>query len=109
MLRKWGADAQAHVLEKIIQDLTVQDADGTEVSADSALSLGESGYSEDHLGRLVRAGTLRNYGRKGAPRVRRGDLPRRAAGLPQELAASSIRESKAAIARAIMSPRGGEH
>jgi len=34
-----------------------------------------SGYSADHLGRLVRDGQLRNCGRKNAPRVRRADLP----------------------------------
>ena len=36
------------------------------------------GYSADHLGRLVRSGALTNYGRLHAPRVRSGDLPRRA-------------------------------
>jgi hypothetical protein len=36
------------------------------------------GYSADHLGRLVRTGALFNYGRLHAPRVRSGDLPRRA-------------------------------
>jgi len=34
-----------------------------------------SGYSGDHLGTLIRSGKLANYGRKHAPRVRRGDLP----------------------------------
>jgi hypothetical protein len=38
----------------------------------------ESGYSEDHLGRLVKEGKLVNVGRKRAPRVRRSDLPRKA-------------------------------
>jgi hypothetical protein len=36
------------------------------------------GYSADHLGRLVRTGALFNYGRPHAPRIRLGDLPRRA-------------------------------
>ncbi|MDB4916297.1 MAG: hypothetical protein JWM95_3941 [Gemmatimonadetes bacterium] len=34
-----------------------------------------SGYSVDHLQRLVSSGQLENVGRKGRPRVRRGDLP----------------------------------
>jgi hypothetical protein len=34
-----------------------------------------SGFSAEHLSRLVRDGRLANVGRKGAPRVRRGDLP----------------------------------
>jgi hypothetical protein len=36
-----------------------------------------TGYSADHLGRLVRQGKIRNLGRKGAPRVLAMDLPRR--------------------------------
>ena len=35
----------------------------------------ESGYSADHLGRLLREGKLANAGRANAPRIRRGDLP----------------------------------
>ena len=35
----------------------------------------ESGYSADHLGRLVRDGKLPNAGRPNAPRIRRADLP----------------------------------
>jgi len=38
-----------------------------------------SGYSADHLGRLVRTGRLPNAGHRGAPRVRAGDLPMRPA------------------------------
>ena len=33
------------------------------------------GYSVDHLQRLVAGGTIGNVGRKGAPRVRRADVP----------------------------------
>ena len=39
----------------------------------------ESGYSVDHLGRLLREGRLRNAGRPNAPRIRRGDLPAKTA------------------------------
>lgn len=35
----------------------------------------ESGYSADHLARLVRAGRIPNAGNRGRPRIRRGDLP----------------------------------
>lgn len=34
-----------------------------------------SGYSADHLGRLLRTGKLTNFGRRRAPRLRRADLP----------------------------------
>jgi len=36
---------------------------------------GESGYSSDHLRHLIKEGTIPNAGRKGSPRIRRGDLP----------------------------------
>jgi hypothetical protein len=36
-----------------------------------------SGYSEDHLGRQVLQGKIPNAGRKGSPRIKTGDLPRR--------------------------------
>lgn len=36
-----------------------------------------SGYSAEHIRHLVRDKKLCNYGRKGAPRVRAGDLPRK--------------------------------
>ena len=41
----------------------------------------ESGYSADHLGRMIREGTIPNAGRPRAPRIRRGDVPRKASGL----------------------------
>ncbi len=36
-----------------------------------------SGYSADHLGRLVREEKIQNGGRPGAPRIRIKDLPRK--------------------------------
>ena len=41
----------------------------------------ESGYSESRLRHLVAAGELQNAGKKGAPRIRRSDLPKKAAGV----------------------------
>jgi hypothetical protein len=38
-----------------------------------------SGYSPDHLGRLIRDGKLMNLGTRHRPRVRVGDLPRKPA------------------------------
>ena len=43
----------------------------------------ESGYSTDHLGRLVREGDIDNVGRPNAPRIRRADLPTKSGHLPQ--------------------------
>jgi len=82
-------------------------------SANEALSLrqaaAESGYSADHLAREVRAGRILNAGRRGAPRIRRGDLPRKLGRLPS-LISDRLREdhsivqlpnTRASIARAI--------
>ena len=50
--------------------------------ADELLTLAEaaaeSGYSDRRLRELIADGTIPQAGRKGAPRIRRGDLPRRA-------------------------------
>ena len=43
----------------------------------------ESGYSTDHLGRLVRDGKIPNTGRPGAPRIARSHLPRKAPAEPR--------------------------
>ena len=60
------------------------------------------GYSTDHLGRLVRAGKIRNAGRLGSPRVRRADVPiktgyvapssQRAELVPEQIVRSVIEE-----------------
>jgi hypothetical protein len=36
-----------------------------------------SGYTVDHLARLIRQGRIRNGGRRGAPRIRARDIPLR--------------------------------
>ena len=67
----------ARLVELFLADL----AQLTQAEAEATLSLGEasqrSGYSVEHLGRLVRKGTISNAGRKGAPRIRVSDLPRK--------------------------------
>ena len=37
----------------------------------------ESGYTEEHLRRLVRDGKIPNAGRPGSPKIRTADLPRK--------------------------------
>ena len=51
----------------------------------------ESGYSADHLGRLVRDGKIPNAGRPGAPRIARRDLPRKAHAPPEARLAETPR------------------
>ncbi len=64
----------------------------------------ESGYSADHLGRLVREGKLANVGRPNAPKVRRADLPRKVTRQLASLAAHSYDPST--DARSLLARRG---
>lgn len=74
-LRSWGAEGPARALERAAEELTaVLEAQAGEVLTLEAAAR-ESGYSAEHLRHLVADGTVPNAGRKGAPRVRRADLP----------------------------------
>ena len=75
ILRRRGANSHAEVLDSCASELEA--AFGNRGSEELTLSQAarESGYSPEHLSRLVRRGLIPNAGRKGAPRVRRHDLP----------------------------------
>ena len=74
-LREYAAESQAVALERCAAQLE----DGVRERQLAPLTLMEaaqlSGYSADHLGRLVREGEIPNAGRPGAPRLARRDLP----------------------------------
>lgn len=67
----------ATLCEEVLADLdAIQRAEGDVVlTLVNAAML--SGYSAEHLARLLRTGVLPNAGRKGAPRIRLADLPKR--------------------------------
>ena len=77
-LRRYGGETPAVALDRCADDLeaTLRDRDETTLSLVEAAR--ESGYSADHLGRLVRDGRIPNAGRPGAPRIARVHLPRKA-------------------------------
>ncbi|MCZ0934952.1 MAG: hypothetical protein OXJ54_07200 [Gemmatimonadetes bacterium] len=77
-LRRYGSEPPAVALERCATELeaTLIQRDETTLSLVEAGR--ESGYSADHLGRLVREGKIPNAGRPGAPRIARVDLPRKA-------------------------------
>ncbi len=98
-LRVWGASGNADTLSRAADELEAALwAEGEEV-----LSLPEasevSGYSADHLARLIRQGKLPNAGRPNAPRLRRADIPKKAGTLPTPLRTVI---SKAQIARSVV-------
>ena len=77
-LRRYGGETPATALESCAAELeaTLRDRDDTTFSLVEAAKV--SGYSADHLGRLVRDGKIPNAGRRGAPRIARRHLPRKA-------------------------------
>ncbi len=82
-LRRYGGETPAVAIERCADDLeaTLRERDETTLSLVEAAR--ESGYSRDHLGRLVRDGKIPNAGRPNAPRIARRHLPRKApAALP---------------------------
>lgn len=73
--RRLGAEAQAHTLEYCAAELreVLRATHGELLNLRQAAE--ESGYSTEHLGRLLREGKIPNCGRKARPLVRRSDLP----------------------------------
>ena len=67
----------ARIIDAFLADLTSIER----TSNDRLLTLREaaelSGYSTDHLARLVRQAVIPNAGKRHSPRIRLGDLPRR--------------------------------
>ena len=105
-LRRRGAAAQALALESCADDLerALRDRDNELLNLTEAARL--SGYSSEHLGRMVRDGVIPNAGRPNAPRIRHSDLPRKV-GLPPGNKPMHIADtSRSQIARSIV--QGGE-
>ena len=77
LLRKRGVKELADGLESYADELeqTLVEADLEALTLDEASH--ESGYTKSHLSRLIAADRLPNAGRKHAPRIKRGDLPRK--------------------------------
>lgn len=69
------AAARAFVVAADELEACVRAAEGEALTLAAAAA--ESGYSADHLRHLVASGAIANAGRRGAPRIRRRDLPKR--------------------------------
>lgn len=74
----------AAVAEEILADIAALIEYQTHLPVDVVTASQVSGYSADHLRRLISQGKLRNAGRKGAPKLFLADLPKR----PQRVAPS---------------------
>ncbi len=66
----------ATLLDEVLVDLDHAAAAEPLMSLTAAAPL--TGYTADHLSRLIRNGSLTNYGKKGSPRVKLSDCPKKA-------------------------------
>ena len=91
LLERWRNRADDHrryappvaaALDDVVSELEEEDRERGEKALTLAEAAKESGYSAGHLGRLIAEGRIENVGKKGAPRIRRGDLPRKPAPRP---------------------------
>jgi len=78
MLRRHGADASAMTLEAVAGELEASLRAAAETVLTLTEAARESGLSAERLRHLVAAGTIENAGHRGAPRIRRQDLPAKA-------------------------------
>lgn len=107
VLRRRGCEAEARLLEGCADEMDAATAmqDGELLTLTAAATV--SGFSPDHLGRLVRDGKLPNYGRPHAPRVRLADVPRKANALPPDRKrATLVGATRRELARAVASEQG---
>ena len=96
----------ARICDEILTDF----GEVLKTESNAVLTLGEaasrSGYSEGHLGRLVRQGEIPNAGRPNAPRIRASDLPVKATHLPADPSAPQFPYcSRRQVVRAIVGHR----
>ncbi|HUF69828.1 MAG TPA: hypothetical protein VMM79_14385 [Longimicrobiales bacterium] len=89
LLERHGAVEAAATCRELAAELT----DALKEVADELLTLTEaateSGYSPRRLRELIAEGAIPQAGRKGAPRIRRGSLPRKATTSPDAAEAAS--------------------
>lgn len=67
----------AALAAEVISDLERLDSATGEEALTLTQAAQRSGYTTDHLSRLIRQGKLTNVGRKGSPRVLARELPKR--------------------------------
>ena len=77
VLRRRSAPTQADVLESCAAELESWTLERDLETITLHQAARESGFSYSALEKNVRRGAIANVGKKGAPRIRRGDLPRK--------------------------------
>lgn len=107
-LRRRGAESQAVALESAAADLerAVTNWLREPLSVDKASA--ESGYSAEHLRRLVREGKLPNAGPKGSIRIRRIHLPSKPGSNVDGSATDARIGSRTQMARSVVESERGD-
>jgi hypothetical protein len=77
MLRQCGVIPQADLLERLARDLITSELAWEDECLTIQQAASESGLHYCSIQLMLREGRIENRGRKGRPRVRRGDLPRK--------------------------------
>lgn len=80
VLRRYGREAEADQLEARAAELVAAEQAAGDELLDLQEAAAESGYSKRRIRELVAEGAVPNAGRKGAPRIRRADLPQKPGG-----------------------------
>lgn len=99
-MRRYGAVQSADALVQAAAELHGAIAEHESQTLTLPQASERSGYSADHLGRLIREGKLRNAGRENAPRIRLADLPLKATAL--RTAGDGAMLDRAQIARSVV-------
>ena len=102
-LRRYGGETPATAIERCAADLEATLVERDETTFSLVEASRESGYSADHLGRLVRDGKIPNAGRPGAPRIALRDLPRKAHAPTEPGLAEKRRSSEVSNAQIVQS------
>jgi hypothetical protein len=98
VLRRRGAVTLAELLDGCAAELEAWERERALELLTLEQASAESGYTYSAIEKMLRRGELVNLGKKGTPRVRRGDLPRKAvkvSGAP-DLAGSVLQAQQSA-------------
>lgn len=101
-LWEFGAEEGARALRAAATLVTQRGSDWLNEPLTLEQAANESGYSADHLGRLVRDGTIPNAGQPYAPRIIRSDVPNRPAHQLAQSRETALDSSRLEMARSVV-------
>jgi hypothetical protein len=102
-LRRWaGASEAAVAWETAAAELEAALSNVDDRVLDLQRASAVSGYSSDHLGRLLRQGRIPNAGRLNSPKIRVSDLPRKPGYSPPAEGPSTANRQRGQIARTLV-------